>query len=140
MDDNDHDKAIFALCMEPGCTHIVKYLLERGCDCIEWTDLGKRTPLMVAAQHGCKETVELLLSRGVNPCRQSMPINDLILEVIDIPKIVKLLVKYIDVESLELLYTNIRRRFEQSHQHTGPQRAIVCSFNIIRKHVDSLRI
>jgi perosamine synthetase len=61
----DEDKTIFAACMQPDCTKLVKYLLERG-DGVEWTDLGNRTPLMVAAQHGCKETVELLLDAGSN--------------------------------------------------------------------------
>ncbi len=122
-----------------GNFQLVKYIIDNFEVDLNAVNDFDESIFIIACIHEECETVKLLLSRGVNPCQQSMPINDLILEVIDIWRIVKLLVRYIDFEHLELLYNNIRRRYEQTH-HIGSRRAIMYSVSIINKHVDSHRI
>ena len=60
---SEYDEALFSACMQPETASIVSFLLERGAS-VDARDMIDQTPLIIAAQHGCRETVEILLAAG----------------------------------------------------------------------------
>lgn len=60
---SEYDAALFSACMQPEDANVVSLLLKRGAS-VDARDMIDQTPLIIAAQHGCRETVEILLAAG----------------------------------------------------------------------------
>lgn len=66
--DKEGDTAILKVCMNCNNANIVAFLLENGAEINDkkYRDSIGQTPLIIAAQSGCKEIVELLLRAGAD--------------------------------------------------------------------------
>jgi ankyrin repeat protein len=63
--DREKDTAIMKACRDCNSTNVVAFLLENGAN-INDRDTIDQTPLIIAAQNGCKDIVKMLLDAGAN--------------------------------------------------------------------------
>lgn len=64
--DEQHRTPLMLACMSPHCTSVVSILLDHGAS-VNISDINNDTPLAVAVENECTETVQLLLKRGADP-------------------------------------------------------------------------
>ena len=65
--DREHDTAIMKAARNCHATDVVSFLLEKGANINdqEYRDMINQTPIIVAAQHGCRDIVRLFLEAGI---------------------------------------------------------------------------
>jgi ankyrin repeat protein len=63
--DREKDTAIMKACRDCNAVKVVAFLLENGAN-INDRDTIDQTPLIIAAQNGCKDIVKMLLDAGAN--------------------------------------------------------------------------